>query len=90
MISFLAHVEVDPNLVNPPPNAVPSPSTALTNVAAPAKKKKIHLHSSDTLFAELRDKNFAVCGPIFVTASPAVSMPTMKAGMQQWRVQSRR
>jgi hypothetical protein len=43
---------------------MPSPSTALTNFAAPAKKKKIHLQSTDALYAELRDKNFAVVGPI--------------------------
>lgn len=51
-------------MVNPPPNAMPSPSAALTFAQAP-KKKKIALSSSnDALFAELRDKNFAVVGGV--------------------------
>lgn len=59
-----AHVEVDPNTVNPPPNALPSPSATLT-FAAPTKKKRVQLQSAtDPLFAELRDKNFAVVGGV--------------------------
>lgn len=57
-----AHVEVDPQTVNPPPNGLPSPSASL-HFNAPPKKRRIQLQSaSDPLFAELRDKNFAVVG----------------------------
>ena len=60
-----AHVEVDPALVNPPPNAMPSPSTALTSIPTQAKRKKLLLSSqADPLFGELRDKNFAVVGTV--------------------------
>ena len=55
-------MEVDQNLVNPPPTALPSPSTTLTQFAQPAKKKKIHLTSNDSLFHEIRDRNFATVG----------------------------
>lgn len=55
---------MDPNTVNPPPNALPSPSATLT-FAAPTKRKRVQLQSaSDPLFAELRDKNFAVVGGV--------------------------
>lgn len=60
-----AHVEVDPSLLNPAPVASTStPSaTAGFNTALPKKKKHL-LASTDTLFSELRDKNFAVVGGI--------------------------
>lgn len=51
-------------MVNPPPNALPSPSATLTFTAA-AKKKRVQLQASnDALFSELRDKNFAVVGGV--------------------------
>lgn len=63
-MSFTAHVDVDPNLLNPAPAASTSTPSASSFGAAPAKKKKHLLTSSDSLFAELRDKNFAVVGSI--------------------------
>ncbi|GAA5905682.1 tethering complex ATP-binding subunit VPS33 [Sporobolomyces salmoneus] len=67
-----SHVEVDPNLLNPPPAASTSSTPATPNFAAsgsgsnvPQKKRK-HLLSptSDPLFGQLRDVNFAVVGSI--------------------------
>ena len=57
-------MEVDPSLVNPLPTALPSPSTALTSVPTIQKRKKLLLSSVDPLFAEIRDKNFAVVGAV--------------------------
>jgi hypothetical protein len=68
-------VELDAALVNPAPapanaagtpkgGAIPPatpPATATTSTAA-GKKKKYVLNSSDKLFSQLRDKNFAVVG----------------------------
>lgn len=62
---FPAHVEVDPNLINPAPAASTStPSASSFGLGAPPKKRKQLLSSTDPLFAELRDKNFAVVGGI--------------------------
>ncbi|ORY82401.1 putative ATP binding protein [Leucosporidium creatinivorum] len=58
-----SHVDVDPNLLNPAPAASTSTPSA-SNFAAVPKKKKHLLSSSDSLFSELRDKNFAVVGSI--------------------------
>lgn len=66
-------VELDANLVNPaqpaaatkgansPQAAIPPPPPP-TNTATPMKKKKYVLNSSDKLFGQLRDQNFAVVG----------------------------
>ncbi|KAK4050172.1 Vacuolar protein-sorting-associated protein 33 [Microbotryomycetes sp. JL201] len=59
-----SHIDVDPSLVNPPPAASTS-SPSSTHAAGQASKKKKHLLSAkDNLFAELRDRNFAVVGSI--------------------------
>jgi hypothetical protein len=57
-----AHVEVDANLLNPGP--VQSPSTSMSQFPNAPKRKKHLLSSADALFAELRDKNFAIIGSI--------------------------
>ncbi|KPV76525.1 uncharacterized protein RHOBADRAFT_35168 [Rhodotorula graminis WP1] len=65
-----AHVDVDPNLLNPGPAAstsTPSQSTfGGAGAGAPPPRKRKHLLTSttDPLFAELRDKNFAVVGNV--------------------------
>ncbi|KAL8286886.1 hypothetical protein RQP46_003892 [Phenoliferia psychrophenolica] len=62
-----AHVEVDPILLNPTPAASTStPSSSSFGLGAQPPKKRKHLlnSSADALFAELRDKNFAVVGAI--------------------------
>ncbi|TNY17677.1 putative ATP binding protein [Rhodotorula diobovata] len=61
-----AHVDVDPNLLNPGPAAstsTPSQST-FGGTAPPRKRKHLLTSSTDALFAELRDKNFAVVGNV--------------------------
>ncbi|GAA6063869.1 hypothetical protein JCM10212_003605 [Sporobolomyces blumeae] len=66
-----SHVDVDPNLLNPPPTAssstpaTPSFGSTSASASAPNKKRK-HLLSStnDQLFSELRDQNFANVGTI--------------------------
>lgn len=63
-------VELDAALVNPAQPAAnntkgvtPIPATpAPTNTTSPTKKKKYVLNSSDKLFSQLRDQNFAVVG----------------------------
>ncbi|KAG0763593.1 hypothetical protein G6F57_004678 [Rhizopus arrhizus] len=55
-------VELDANLVNA--NQTTPPKGPPTSSASPAKKKKYVLNSSDKLFAQLRDQNFAVVGGI--------------------------
>ncbi|ORX56806.1 Sec1-like protein [Hesseltinella vesiculosa] len=62
-------VELDASLVTPPP---PPTTTSMTSgsaaapppppVSVPGKKKKHVLNSSDKLFSQLRDQNFAVVG----------------------------
>ncbi|BGP14406.1 hypothetical protein JCM10213_004530 [Rhodosporidiobolus nylandii] len=60
-----SHVEIDPNLLNPAPAASTStPSQASFGAAPPRKRKHVLASSSDPLFAELRDKNFAVVGSV--------------------------
>ncbi|GAA5892892.1 hypothetical protein JCM8208_004118 [Rhodotorula glutinis] len=65
-----AHVDVDPNLLNPGPAAstsTPSQSTfggAGAGAAPPRKRKHLLTSATDPLFAELRDKNFAVVGNV--------------------------
>lgn len=62
-------VELDASLVNPAQpttttKGTPLPPTTSTpvNTTAPTKKKKYVLNSSDKLFSQLRDQNFAVVG----------------------------
>ncbi|KAL7412422.1 vacuolar protein sorting 33A [Mrakia frigida] len=62
-----SHVEVSPTLLNanpaPTPAATPPLSGATPSTTTPAVKKKKHpLNSSDKVFGELRDLNFAVVG----------------------------
>jgi hypothetical protein len=65
LLSFAAHVEVDPNLLNPAPAASTStPSQASFGALPPRKRKHLLSSSTDPLFAELRDKNFAVVGGV--------------------------
>ena len=60
-----AHVEVDPILLNPTPAASTSaPSSSSFGAPPPKKRKHLLSSSSDPLFAELRDKNFAVVGAV--------------------------
>ncbi|KAI8098314.1 Sec1-like protein [Gilbertella persicaria] len=56
-------VELDAALVNPAQTPKsPQPSTAPPTPTQPIKKKKYVLNSSDKLFSQLRDQNFAVVG----------------------------
>ncbi|KAF8336635.1 Sec1-like protein [Cantharellus anzutake] len=60
-----SHVKVDAALLaaQQPATASPGPSTAPSLPGASAQaKKKHHLKSSDLLFAQLRDSNFAIVG----------------------------
>ncbi|GAA5873302.1 hypothetical protein JCM1840_000022 [Sporobolomyces johnsonii] len=60
-----SHVDVDPNLLNPAPSASTStPQTPSFGSLPPKKRKHLLSSSSDSLFAELRDKNFAVVGSV--------------------------
>ncbi|GAA5858455.1 hypothetical protein JCM8547_007314 [Rhodosporidiobolus lusitaniae] len=60
-----SHVDVDPNLLNPAPAASTStPSQASFGALPPRKRKHLLSSSADPLFAELRDKNFAVVGSV--------------------------
>ncbi|GAA5919703.1 hypothetical protein JCM1841_000755 [Sporobolomyces salmonicolor] len=60
-----SHVDVDPNLLNPAPAASTStPPTPSFGSLPPKKRKHLLSSSSDSLFAELRDKNFAVVGSV--------------------------
>lgn len=56
----LAHVELPASLVSPPTSDAPIPPSATHSTSMRKEaKKKYHLSSSDTLFAELRDVNFS-------------------------------
>jgi len=58
----IAHIEIDPALVDPPQSGV-SPGASTTALPAASKKRKHHLSSSkDRLYTEIRDLNFAVIG----------------------------
>ncbi|CAB4399332.1 unnamed protein product [Rhizophagus irregularis] len=67
-----SHVEVDSAIVGPASQkSAPAAATSTSNAASttsqpstPAKKKKIPLNSSDRLFVQLRDMNFAVVGGV--------------------------
>jgi vacuolar protein sorting-associated protein 33A len=62
-----AYVELPANIVNPPvPESTPASTAALATTPVQAeKKKKYQLSSStDPLFGELRDVNFAALGPL--------------------------
>ncbi|BGP23278.1 Vacuolar protein-sorting-associated protein 33 [Rhodotorula toruloides] len=60
-----SHVDVDPNLLNPAPAASTStPSQPSFGTLPPRKRKHLLTATTDPLFAELRDKNFAVVGTI--------------------------
>lgn len=59
-----AHVEVDANLIAPVATASTSTPSVATFGTLPPKTKKHLLSSTDPLFVELRDKNFAVVGAI--------------------------
>lgn len=64
MDSIPGHVDVNPELLNATPAASGStPLNSSFRSTAP-KKRKHQLSSTDLLFAELRDKNFAVVGAI--------------------------
>lgn len=62
--SYLAHIEVDPALLDPahaPPT--PSPSTSALPSTPVVKKRKHHLSAQkDKLYQDIRDLNFAVVG----------------------------
>jgi hypothetical protein len=58
-----AHVDVDPNLLDPSPAASTLSPSASSFVAVAPKQKKHLLSSTDALFSELRE-NFAVVGSI--------------------------
>jgi hypothetical protein len=67
-----SHAEVDSAIVGPTSQKpAPASATSTSNAASttsqpstPAKKKKIPLNSSDKLFVQLRDMNFAVVGGV--------------------------
>ncbi|POY72706.1 hypothetical protein BMF94_4536 [Rhodotorula taiwanensis] len=60
-----SHIDVDPNLLNPPPPASTStPTQTSMNVPTPRKRKHLLSSSTDQLFSELRDQNFAVVGSV--------------------------
>ncbi|KAF0461713.1 Sec1-like protein [Gigaspora margarita] len=65
-----SHVEVDSHVVGPPPTTTTtststnSPSQSQPTLQPQPKKKKIALNSSDKLFSQLRDLNFAVVGGV--------------------------
>jgi hypothetical protein len=62
---FVAHIDVDPDLLNPPPPASTStPTQASMNLPTPRKRKHLLSSSTDQLFADLRDQNFAVVGSV--------------------------
>ncbi|SRR6266571_819047 len=63
----LAHIEVPASLLNAPSNTNPTVSASTSTAPAPTlaqeKKRKHHLSAStDPIFAELRDLNFASVG----------------------------
>ncbi|GAA5979504.1 hypothetical protein JCM11641_005416 [Rhodosporidiobolus odoratus] len=60
-----SHVEVDPNLINPAPAASTSTPSQPSFGALPSRRRKhLLVSTSDPLFAELRDQNFAVVGGV--------------------------
>ncbi|TKA57381.1 hypothetical protein B0A53_00610 [Rhodotorula sp. CCFEE 5036] len=60
-----SHIDVDPDLLNPPPPASTStPTQASMNLPTPRKRKHLLSSSTDQLFADLRDQNFAVVGSV--------------------------
>ncbi|KAM0747571.1 putative ATP binding protein [Meredithblackwellia eburnea MCA 4105] len=63
-----AHVEVDPALLNPSSTGPSTPSSSTTSTfpsSTAPKKRKHHLSSStDSLYADLRDRNFAIVGAV--------------------------
>jgi hypothetical protein len=66
-LDYIAHIEVDPALLlgnqsDPPPTSS-APADGLGRVNVPAKKRKHRLSgSSDKVFADIRDLNFASVG----------------------------
>ncbi len=67
LASDAAHVEIDPSLLStgPPPSQPATTATtgsSLTTPAAPKKKKHRLTSTSDRLFSEICDLNFAVVG----------------------------
>ncbi|GAA6038956.1 hypothetical protein JCM8097_000593 [Rhodosporidiobolus ruineniae] len=60
-----SNVDVDPSLLNPPTAASTStPSQSSFGTLPPRKRKHLLAATSDPLYAELRDKNFAVVGGV--------------------------
>ncbi|GBB83477.1 hypothetical protein RclHR1_01020018 [Rhizophagus clarus] len=63
-----SHVEVDSAIVGPTSQkSAPASATSTSTTSqpsTPAKKKKVPLNSSDKLFVQLRDMNFAVVGGV--------------------------
>ncbi len=56
--------DVDSSIVGVAPQAAPGSSKAVGTAPAQAKKRKILLDSSDKLYAQLRDTNFAIVGSL--------------------------
>lgn len=56
--------DVDSSIVGAAPQAAPGSSKALGGAPAQAKKRKIQLDSSDKLYDQLRDTNFAIVGSL--------------------------
>ena len=57
--------EIESSIVGPAPGAQPTPGTSSRTTAAPPQqglKRKIQLDSSDKLYTQLRDTNFAIVG----------------------------
>jgi vacuolar protein sorting-associated protein 33A len=71
----IAYVELPANIVSPPaPAASTSTVPALATTPIQAEKKKYQLSSSsDPLFGELRDVNFAVLGGLLSTTAKRLS-----------------
>jgi hypothetical protein len=58
-----AHIKVDPALLSTQTGASTAGSTSGVSSSTNVTKRKHHLHSTDRLFAHLRDENFAAVGP---------------------------
>jgi hypothetical protein len=56
--------DVDSSIVGVAPQSVPGSSKAVGTVPAQAKRRKILLDSSDKLYDQLRDANFAIVGSL--------------------------
>lgn len=93
-------VELDASLVSPAQQpaatagtmkGVPPPTTSAATVptssgSSPAKKKKYVLNSSDKLFGQLRDQNFAVVGGMLNKIAKRINenYEVSREGLQCW------